>query len=365
MASGIDFEHEVCRTRGLGHRYAQDARPALAGVDLRIDAGGVVVLAGRNGGGKTTLLRALAGQLQPTEGDVTLLGVTQPARATKRDRVALRRTTGFVGQSPALDPEMTCAETLLLLAALHGVPTRDRTQLATDTAARFGVTPWLDERVAALSGGLRRRLHLALGLLHEPTVAFLDEPEAGLDADGRERLWTLLRTRAEAGRSTVVSSHDLSSATDRADRVVLLDRGAVVADDAPRALLHQHGRPVVHVQTLHRLDPAALHDTVDLAADVVCHSEDGTTWSITLPADADSEAAARQILESGLDLIGLRVEPPHLDGLLRRMTAPAPDTSPGGRRRPEGARRDGRHGGHGKHGHGHGRHGSRPNGGAR
>jgi ABC-type multidrug transport system ATPase subunit len=232
----------AARVRGVGHRYG--GTPALAGVELALPAGGITALVGANGSGKTTLLRILAGVLAPSEGEVEVLGVGQPARRDHRTRRALARRASYVSQDPALDPEMTGGEILALAATLYGVRRRERRQRVAELAARFGVASHLERRVGAWSGGLRRRLHLAAGMVHDPELLLLDEPTAGLDPEGRRLLWGDLEARARNGRAVAIVTHDLTAAERHAGTVAILDRGAVVAVGHPAELLTVGGGTV-------------------------------------------------------------------------------------------------------------------------
>ena len=214
---------------------------ALAGVDLELRHGRITALVGANGSGKTTLLRILAGILEPSAGEVEVLGIGQPARSDCGTRRALRRRTSYVSQEPALDPEMTGGEILALAATLYGVRRRQRRRQVAELAARFGVDSHLSRRVATWSGGLRRRLHLAAGMIHDPELLLLDEPTAGLDPQGCQLLWADLEARAERGRSVAIVTHDLAAAERHAGTVAILDRGALVAAGPPEELLAVDG----------------------------------------------------------------------------------------------------------------------------
>ena len=206
--------------RGVGVRFSHSA-PALAEVDLNV-LPGLTAVVGPNGAGKTTLLRVLAGYLRPDSGTAEV----------PRDR----RRIGYIPQDLALDPEMTGRETLALLAALHGVPRKERSGRVVQLAESFGTARHLDRPVASWSGGLKRRLHLAAGMIHDPDLLLLDEPTAGLDLEGNDFLWAELERRAMAGRSLVVVTHDLESAARHAGRAVILHRGRIVSCGPPRDL---------------------------------------------------------------------------------------------------------------------------------
>lgn len=224
----------AARARGVGHRFG--STPALAGVDLELRHGEITALVGANGSGKTTLLRILAGILEPSAGGVEVLGIGRPARSRRGTRRALRRRASYLSQEPALDPEMTGGEILALTATLYGLPRRRRRGRVAELAAGFGVEPHLSRRVGTWSGGLRRRLHLAAGMIHDPELLLLDEPTAGLDPEGRRLLWADLEARAARGRAVAIVTHDLAAAERHAGIVVILDRGALVAAGSPKEL---------------------------------------------------------------------------------------------------------------------------------
>jgi len=224
--------------RGVTQQYAGGPR-ALADVDLDLPRGALTVLLGANGAGKTTLLRILAGLLAPSAGTAEILGIRQPAH--RRQRRELRRRVTYISQEPALDPEMTGGETLSLLAALYGVARQDRPERMAELAGAFGTTAYVQRPVASWSGGLRRRLHLAAGMIHDPELLLLDEPTAGLDPEGTDFLWTELERRARGGRAVAVVTHDLAAAERHADRIAILDEGRIAAAGEPHALMAENG----------------------------------------------------------------------------------------------------------------------------
>jgi ABC-2 type transport system ATP-binding protein len=200
---------------------------AVDGVDVTAEKNAVTALVGKNGAGKSTLLAMLAGAMVPSSGVVE----RQKGRSS------------YLTQDVALDPEMTGAETLRLMAALYGVKLND-------VAKRLGIDGILRRPVATYSGGQKRRLHLACALLHDPEIIFLDEPTAGLDADGTRILWSELR-----GLTVVVAGHDLAEIEREAASVVILDRGKVLAAGSPASLIAEHGRAWLAV-TLENPDDA-------------------------------------------------------------------------------------------------------------
>lgn len=215
---------------------------ALQSVDFEVPFGQVTAIVGSNGSGKTTLLRIFSGLLRQDAGQVQVLG-HNPIERSK----AFRRQICYASQDSALDPEMTGRETLAFFAALYGIPklsSRERlTQLATD----FGLEEHVDRRVRHYSGGLRKRLHLALGLIHDPKLIVVDEPTAGLDPSGCDFFWSVMRSRADQGCGVLVVSHDMDHVARYSSRVALFDKGKLLLCDTPLNLVDGHGSPILQL----------------------------------------------------------------------------------------------------------------------
>lgn len=230
---------------GVARTYQSRRRAvrALAGVTLSIEPGSWVALLGPNGSGKSTLLRILATKDRPDEGSVTWFG--QGAAAVE----VVRRGLGVVFQSPAVDAVLTPRELLGVQAALMAIP--DAGARIEGMADRFGFADRLDDRIGGLSGGLVRRVDLARALLHEPGLLLLDEPSTGLDHAARTGFLDLLeRWRVERATTVVLSTHLMDEA-ERADRVVMMSRGSIVADGTPAALRAAAGGMRVRVAEQH------------------------------------------------------------------------------------------------------------------
>ncbi len=224
----------LATVRGATCVYPDGTR-ALLNFDFELTAGELCVAVGANGSGKSTLLRVVALDLPPTSGEVQLFGLSQ---ATPR-RVASRLQ--WLTQEPALDPEMTAREHLELQAALMKVPAKLARERVARLAEAFELGDAMGRLVSGHSGGMRKRLHLALGLLTEPELLLLDEPTAGLDMPGRQHLWSVLRARTERGQTSLVVSHDLEAASRHASRIVMLERGRLVAEGTPDQIAQAGG----------------------------------------------------------------------------------------------------------------------------
>ena len=214
-----------------GVRKSYGAIQALAGLDLEVPSGCIYGLLGPNGAGKTTALRILCTLLAPDAGQVWLDDVDVLAEP----RLA-RRRLGYVAQDAALDKILKGREMLNLHGALYHLSRDVTRRRVVELAAQLEMDAWLDRPCGTYSGGMRRRLDLATGLLHRPPLLVLDEPTAGLDVESRYALWAVLRQLKGEGTTILLSSHDLEEVNAMADELAILDRGALIAAGPPSQL---------------------------------------------------------------------------------------------------------------------------------
>jgi daunorubicin resistance ABC transporter ATP-binding subunit len=227
---------------GLERRFKGGIR-AVDGVDLAVERGEVYGFLGPNGAGKSTTVRMLATLLRPTGGSARVAG-----HDLVRDPAAVRRSIGVALQDAAIDPYMTGRELLHLQAVLHGFPRARGRERAVELLERVDLTGAADRRVGTYSGGMRRRLDLALALVHEPEVLFLDEPTTGLDPISRLTLWEeVRRLNSESGTTVFLTTQYLEEADQLAGRVGIIDGGRLVAEGTPASLKAQVGDPSLEV----------------------------------------------------------------------------------------------------------------------
>jgi ABC-2 type transport system ATP-binding protein len=202
---------------------------AVKGVTFDVDEGEVFGLLGPNGAGKSTLIRMLTTLIAPTSGHATVNGFDI---AGDPDRV--RRSIGVIPQAMTSDTELSVRENLLIYAKLYGVPRERRTRLMAELLEAVELTQWADKPVKNLSGGMRRRVEIARGLIHEPRIFFLDEPTTGLDPVSRVAVWEMLRRiKAERSLTILITTHYMDEADRLCDHIAIVDHGELKALDSP------------------------------------------------------------------------------------------------------------------------------------
>jgi ABC-2 type transport system ATP-binding protein len=232
------------QTDHLIHRYGE--RTALHDLSVSVAAGEIVALLGPNGSGKTTLFRILSTLVPPQDGRAAIFGLDL-ADTAQRD--AIRRRIGVVFQNPALDKQLTAEENLAYHGHLYGLGGNELRQRVRDLLGRVNLLDRAGERVSTFSGGMRRRVEVAKGMLHRPQLLLLDEPSTGLDPVARGEVWNYLsEVRAKDGVTVLLTTHLMDEA-DRCDRVAIMDTGKLIAFDTPAALKERVGGDVITLRT--------------------------------------------------------------------------------------------------------------------
>jgi ABC-2 type transport system ATP-binding protein len=302
-------------TEGL-QRSFKGGLMAVDGIDLSVAPGEVYGFLGPNGAGKTTTVRMLVTLLRPTGGRATVAGFD-----VAREPDAVRRRIGVALQEAALDGLMTGRELVELQATLHGIAPASVRRRGGELLERVGLVEAQDRRVATYSGGMRRRLDLALALIHEPEVLFLDEPTTGLDPVSRMTLWEEVRRLKDAGTTVFLTTQYLEEADQLADRVGIIDDGKIVAEGSPAALKAQAGPAHLDV-TLAGEDPDL--DRARRALGRFGEPEpglDGVHLRVVLAGGAAGLApVVRALDEAGLAVAALEVVAPTLDDVFAEKT---------------------------------------------
>ncbi len=240
---------------------------AVKGIDFDVAKGELVALLGPNGAGKSTTLRMLTSLLPPTSGSARVAGIDVTA-----DPAGVRKRIGYIGQNPGAGYNYRVWDELLMQGRFYGLSKKDATNHAKELLGTLSLEGMELRKVSTLSGGQKRRLDIALGLIHSPELLFLDEPSTGMDPQNRANLWEhITKLRAERGTTIVLTTHYLEEADSMAERIVIIDHGRIIADDtAERLKAQQAGDRITFT-----VDPADFALASDVAASM------GTTGSTT------------------------------------------------------------------------------------
>ncbi|MEV4798661.1 ATP-binding cassette domain-containing protein [Nonomuraea sp. NPDC049421] len=298
--------------RGLVKAFGEGKR-VLDGVDLTVPAGSLVALLGPNGSGKTTTVRILTTLLAPDAGTATVAG-----HDVRTDGVAVRRAIGLTAQQATVDDLLTGRENLELFAGLHHLGRRRARERTAELLERFGLVEAADRRVGTYSGGMRRRLDLAAGMVSAPPILFLDEPTTGLDPRSRAELWTVIRELLAQGTTILLTTQYLEEADQLAERVVLLNGGRVVADGSPAALKRQVG---VERLALRPADPADLGRAC--AALPGAHPDPAGELTLALQDPDHLRRTLDALHRAGVAVERVRLRTPTLDDVFLELTEAA------------------------------------------
>jgi ABC-2 type transport system ATP-binding protein len=286
---------------------------ALTGVSFEVPAGTVLGLLGPNGAGKTTAVRILTTLLVPDAGRAEVLG-----RDVTEDAMATRASIGLAGQYAAVDENLTARENLRLVGRLTHLPWSDIVRRADTLLERFDLADASDRLVRTFSGGMRRRLDLAAALVHEPPVLFLDEPTTGLDPQGRTELWAFIEELVDAGTTLLLTTQYLEEADRLADRIVVIDRGTVIAEGTASDLKSRLGATIIEVAfddpETARSAAARLHRVGDLAVE-------GKEVRVNVADGAQAMLEAVRVLDAGrLEPRAMALREPTLDDVFLTLT---------------------------------------------
>jgi len=293
--------------RGLARRY--DEVEAVAGVDLDVEPGEVFGFLGPNGAGKSTTIKMLCTLVQPSAGSATVAGYD-----IVRQRDDVRRAIGLVFQDPTLDGYLTAEQNLRMHAELYGVPKAVVGERMTDVLEMVGLADRRRSRVSTYSGGMKRRLEIARGLLHAPRVLFLDEPTVGLDPQTRASIWRYINELRRREDITIFMTTHYMDEAEYCDRIAIIDQGRIVVTDTPEALKASVGKDRVQISTEDDdAAMAALRDRFDVTPVL---AEGQVTFAI-----AGGEGfVPRLFAELGVPIRSVSVSRPSLDDVFMSYT---------------------------------------------
>jgi ABC-2 type transport system ATP-binding protein len=300
---------------GLARYFGSKDEPikAVDGVDLEVKEGEIFGFLGPNGAGKSTTVRMLTTLLRPSAGQAFVAGYDIVKDADK-----VRRSIGVALQDAAIDPLMTGNELLELQAVLYGIAPNQMKKRADELLERGGLTAAADRRVGTYSGGMRRRLDLALSLIHQPTVLFLDEPTTGLDPMSRLTLWEEVKRLNSEGTTVLLTTQYLEEADQLADRIAIIDHGKIVREGTPRDLKAQVGAPTLLITVAAQLTETATQVLKEFG-DMRPTAEGTLGVGLNAGVEAVTDVV-RRLDEAGIRVQHLELNEPSLDDVFAEAT---------------------------------------------
>ncbi len=303
---------------GLVKQFKKGPR-AVDGIDLHVDPGEIYGFLGPNGAGKSTTVLMLTTLLPPTAGAARVAGWD-----VARDGARVRESIGAALQEAALDPFLTAREHMRLQTSLHGLPRAERERRGDELIERVGLSDAAERKVGGYSGGMRRRLDLALSLVHRPRILFLDEPTTGLDPQSRAALWEEVeRLSREDGVTVFLTTQYLEEADALAARVGIIDNGKLVAEGTPAALKAEIGEPsleVVPAESDRREDMARVLQRFGDGDDECVHHERGSVGVRLQGGDTALAGVVRALDAEGIGVASLQLHAPTLDDVFLAKT---------------------------------------------
>ena len=296
--------------------------PAVKDVSFQVNHGEIFGLLGPNGAGKTTTIRCICTLAKPDSGSIEVGGVSvleQPREARKR--------LGYVAQEVALDPVLTGRELLELQSALYHIPKQEAKQRIEVLLEVLDLHSYADKKTGTYSGGLKRRIDLAAGLLHQPEVLVLDEPTVGLDIESRIVVWDFLRQLRASGTTIILTSHYLEEVDALADRVGIIDRGLVIAEGTPSALKNRLGGDRITLR-IREFTPIAeaerarhlLHE-LSFVQEVTVNANQANALNLVVTPDRDVLMTIQQSLQAAeFPIFGISQSRPSLDDVYLAAT---------------------------------------------
>ena len=287
---------------------------AVAGVDLCVEAGEIFGFLGPNGAGKTTTLRMLATLLPPTAGEAIVAGCD-----LRRQQSTVRKRIGYVGQAGGSDPAITGRRELVFQARLYGLSKAEAERRASDMLTMLELDSAADRAAGSYSGGQKQRLHIAMGLIHEPLLLFLDEPTTGLDPQARVHIWDEVRRLRERGTTIFLTTHYLEEADALCDRLAIIDHGRIVAEGTPDALKRQIAGDLVTIGLAQQQDKAL--ELLQGQPFVREASSDDEVLRLRVDRGEQAMPAILRVLDgAGIELKSLSLSRPSLDDVFLRQT---------------------------------------------
>jgi ABC-2 type transport system ATP-binding protein len=311
-------------------RVFKNGPRAVDAINLEVEPGEIYGFLGPNGAGKSTTILMMTTLLPPTSG-TALIGGHDIVREGKKVRAAI----GAALQEAGLDPLLSGRDHLRLQAALHSLPRKKRDEQTEHLLDQFGLSEAAGRKVMGYSGGMRRRLDLAMSLIHRPRILFLDEPTTGLDPQSRSAIWAEVRRLArDEGVTVFLTTQYLEEADALADRIGIIDHGAIVAEGTPEALKAEIGRPTVEAVAADATDVCALTGLLKRFGEEVPSRSKGAIAVRLTHGAVDLAGIVRLIDSEGLRIAALNLHEPTLDDVFLAKTGYSLEGSGGSSREP-------------------------------
>lgn len=311
-ARGLTKTYKI-RSRG---KDAPKTVEAVKGVDITVTAGEIVGFLGPNGAGKTTTLRMITTLLDPTGGSATVAG-----HDLRSDPVGVRRSIGYVAQMGTTDPSAIAGEELVDHAKLYGIDPKVATERGHALLKDLDLDGMWTRKCGSLSGGQRRRLDIAMGLIHQPRLVFLDEPSTGLDPQSRANLWHhIKRLRDDYETTVLITTHYMDEADALCDRILIIDNGAIVAEGTPEALKRRVGGDQITLTVAPDDAAKAVAASAALVADSQPESDGGEVHLTSPDGGKALPSLLAGLAAEGIDVQGVSVRRPTLDDVFLTLT---------------------------------------------
>jgi ABC-2 type transport system ATP-binding protein len=313
----------MIETRGLrksfqtGRRRKSATVDAVAGLDLTVAKGEIFGFLGPNGAGKTTTLRMLATLLRPDGGEAVIAGAD-----LRTSQAEVRRNIGYIAQDGGTWDDVTAREELVMQARMHGIGKAEAQSRAVAALDAFDLTEYADRNCRTYSGGQRRRVDIALGVIHRPKVLFLDEPTSGLDPQSRSHMWDEIRRLRGEGMTVFLTTHYLDEADALCDRIAIIDGGGIVAEGTPAALKRSIAGEVVTVGVADA-EVAGKASGVLAEQECVRSAEVREDGALRLSVDVGETAMPqimRALADAGIELATIELHRPTLDDVFLTKT---------------------------------------------
>ncbi len=312
--------HAIVEVRELVKRYVPDAPPAVDGVSFTIHEGEIFSLLGPNGAGKTTTIAMLSCLIKPTSGDAFIDG-----HSVVREPMAVKQVIGVVPQEIALYNELTARQNLVFWGRMYGLGGRDLQARVSEVLTLVGLDERADDRVKTYSGGMKRRLNIAVGLLHRPRILYMDEPTVGIDPQSRRNILDTVKALNRQGMTVLYTTHYMEEAQELSHRVGIMDRGKLIALGTQQELTQlvgEHETLRLHLTDAQDLTPlvTALRARPEI---IEASAADGQVVVIVSDAATALPEVIRQAHAHGIRMRSVDIEEPNLEAVFLRLTGRA------------------------------------------